>query len=39
MMHNYKEKQVLNINEFISDVVSKFKLIKPVNDFFNNAIR
>lgn len=38
LVYNYNDKDIRNCENFIADALAKFRLLKPVNDFFNEAI-
>ena len=39
IIYNYDDKKVYDVNNFIDDAIEKFKILKPVNDFFNEALK
>jgi len=39
ILYNYDNNFVYDVDNFISDAIEKFKVMKPVNDFFNEALK
>ena len=39
IVYNYSDKIVCDTDNFIKDATEKFKIIKPINDFFNDALK
>ncbi|MCL2040286.1 MAG: DUF2461 domain-containing protein [Bacteroidetes bacterium] len=39
IFYNYKNEIVYDVDNFINDAITKFKILKPVNDFFNEALK
>ena len=38
IVYSYNDKDVFKEDTFINDVIEKFKILKPINDFFNKAL-
>jgi len=39
IVYHYDNKSIFDVNNFINDAIEKFKLMKPVNNFFNEALK
>jgi uncharacterized protein (TIGR02453 family) len=39
IVYHYENKEIFDGDKFIADAIEKFKIMKPVNDFFNEALK
>ena len=39
VFYSYGNESVYDVDNFISDAIEKFKILKPINDFFNAALK